>query len=105
MSPHSHLRTIFTLFSPKQKTSNWAYEAAVEKAVNNIASNINNIDDPYTVSIAAYALQLANHPQKAQVLEKLLKKSISTGNSSNIHFVLYNMNNYISSLHSLEQVN
>lgn len=52
----------------------------MDKAVANIASNIGAIDDAYTEALAAYALQLADHPQKTEVLEKLLKKASSKSN-------------------------
>lgn len=40
-----------------------------------------NIDSPYAKSIAAYALQLADHPKKDEVLNDLASKSINEGMS------------------------
>lgn len=65
--------------SSPQKQENWKYQETVEKAIRNIESNIQNINNPYAQGITAYALQLADHPKKDEVLDNFLSKSISKG--------------------------
>ncbi|XP_055306081.1 CD109 antigen-like isoform X2 [Sitodiplosis mosellana] len=59
-------------FLENKKSNDWKYEETVTKAMNNIVSNIENITDSYSRAIVAYALQLAYHPMKDQVLDNLV---------------------------------
>ncbi|XP_031634654.1 CD109 antigen-like, partial [Contarinia nasturtii] len=63
-------------FLRNKKSTDWKYEEVVTKAINNIASNLKQIDDPYTESVAVYALQLAGHSTKDQALDDLVGKSV-----------------------------
>lgn len=69
----------FNLLFHRQKQDNWKYQGTVDKAIRNIESNIENINNPYAQGIAAYALQLANHPMKDELLDSFVSKSISKG--------------------------
>lgn len=51
----------------------------MNKAIDNIASNIKDIDDPYAQAVAVYALQLAEHSTKDQALDDLIRTSKSKG--------------------------
>lgn len=73
----SSIRFILIFFHQKQ--DNWRYQETVDKAIRNIESNIQNIDNPYAQGIAAYALQLANHPKKDELLENFIAKSVTKG--------------------------
>lgn len=44
-------------------------------------ANVKEIDDLYALSVAAYALQLAAHPSRTEMLELLVSKSITKGES------------------------
>lgn len=62
-----------------QKSNEWKYQETVDKAIANIVSNVENIDNPYAEAIASYALQLADHPEKDAILDKFVSKSIVKG--------------------------
>lgn len=47
----------------------------VNKATAYIVSNIEDVENLYDKAIAAYALQLADHPTKDQVLDDFFSKS------------------------------
>lgn len=66
-----------------QVSDDWKYQKTVDKALENIASNIEGVQSPYAYAVATYALQLANHPQKDDALDNLLNESISKGSLSN----------------------
>lgn len=83
-------------FFLQQKQDNWKYQETIDKAIRNIESNIQSINNPYAQGIAAYALQIANHPKKDELLDNFVSKSITRGvylilkknihwNSGNIH--------------------
>lgn len=55
------------------------YESLIAKALNYVVSNVDEIDDLYALSVAAYALQLAEHPSRTKVLDLLVSKSITKG--------------------------
>ncbi|XP_049540007.1 CD109 antigen-like [Anopheles darlingi] len=57
------------------------HTAVIEKGMAYIAKNIDNITDPYDLSIATYALWLNNHSNKSIALDKL--KGNSTTNEKN----------------------
>uniref|UniRef100_A0A182K440 TEP1-F n=1 Tax=Anopheles christyi TaxID=43041 RepID=A0A182K440_9DIPT len=51
------------------------YKATVDKALAYIKDHISELDDVYAHALAAYALQIANHPLKNEVYASLLSKS------------------------------
>lgn len=73
------LNGIFCVFL-LQNSKDWKYQDAVDKAINNIVTNIKDIDNPYAQAVATYALQLAEHSSKDEALNTLLDKSIVKGN-------------------------
>lgn len=60
---------------------NVAHQDTIRKAIENVATNIHDIDDVdvYTLAIAAYALQLADHAIKDQILDRLVSQAIEKG--------------------------
>lgn len=70
-------------FITNKDSDDWKYQKTVEKALENIAANIDGVQSPYAYAIATYALQLANHPQKDAALDHLLTTAISKGSLSN----------------------
>lgn len=63
----------------QQNSEDWKYEETVNKAIDNIAMNIKDVNNAYGHAIASYALQLANHPMKDVALDSLINKSQSKG--------------------------
>lgn len=55
------------------------YENLINKAIDNIVKAIDKQDDSYQIAVAAYALQLADHPSKEKVLSQLLDKAYTKG--------------------------
>jgi CD109 antigen len=51
------------------------YERTIKKALNYIEEHLDDHNDTYSLAITSYALQLADHPKKNEVLEKLMSKS------------------------------
>jgi CD109 antigen len=51
------------------------HKNTIEKSINFIIKNLENVEDPFVLSIVAYALQLADHPLKQKILDKLDRKS------------------------------
>lgn len=70
--------TAYTLitFLENQEHSN-KYQGTIDKALNHIESKLENLNDTYAMAITAYALQLANHTLKDDLLEKLNSKAVS----------------------------
>jgi CD109 antigen len=54
------------------------YNETIKKAIEYIVQNLINVKDPYSLAIAAYALQLATHNSKKVILEKLNNMSENT---------------------------
>jgi len=52
-----------------------AFQSTIDKAINNIATNLNDVDDTYILAVAAYALQLADHSSKKQILDQFIAKT------------------------------
>uniref|UniRef100_A0A2M4DRR5 TEP1-F n=1 Tax=Anopheles darlingi TaxID=43151 RepID=A0A2M4DRR5_ANODA len=50
----------------------------IERGMHYIASHIENITDPYDLSIATYALWLNNHSHKNTALKRLIEKSVES---------------------------
>ena len=61
--------TLITFLENKEMKEK--YQETINKAVNYVVKNFDQLDDNYSLSIATYALQLANHPSKASFLTKL----------------------------------
>lgn len=53
---------------------------AISKALEYIVRHLDNLDDPYALSLSAYALQLANHSTKETALARLESKATSDAN-------------------------
>ncbi|KAL0273724.1 UNVERIFIED_CONTAM: hypothetical protein PYX00_006334 [Menopon gallinae] len=68
--------TSFTLitFLENQKISP-IYRNSIDKAVDYIVKNLKDLDDPFAIAIASYALHLANHPAKDQAFHLLEEKA------------------------------
>lgn len=52
-----------------------AYKNTTDKALKYIIDNLNSINDTYSMAIVAYALHVADHPKKSEMLEKLKSKA------------------------------
>lgn len=57
--------------------SNKSFEATIEKALKFIETNLEKLHDDYALAIFTYALQLANHPLKHEMLSKLDERSLN----------------------------
>lgn len=77
-----HLYSICKLSFIEQKSDDWKYQETVNKAIENIVSSVNEIKGPYAHAIAAYALQLADHSKKDEMLDSLVAKTISSGSGA-----------------------
>lgn len=64
--------TAYTLitFVENEKYRN-SYKETIDKALNYIIENSNELDDNYSLAIASYALQLAKHKNKDSILKEL----------------------------------
>ncbi|XP_049293332.1 CD109 antigen-like [Anopheles funestus] len=58
------------------------HAAVIQKAMNYLSSKMDNIQNPYDLSIATYALMLNGHSLKDVAFEKLLHMSIVASNDS-----------------------
>ncbi len=65
--------TLITFLENKELKSK--YKRAIKKALNYIEEHLDDHNDIYSLAITSYTLQLADHPRKNEVLEKLLSKS------------------------------
>lgn len=54
-------------------------KSVADSAIFNVVKNIKDIDDTYVLAIASYALQLANHEIKNEVLDRLAARSVTAG--------------------------
>lgn len=55
------------------------YQNVVNKAIDYVVRNLEGNDDTYSLAIASYALQLANHNSKEYILQTLDARSIRNG--------------------------
>ncbi|XP_049540001.1 CD109 antigen-like isoform X3 [Anopheles darlingi] len=71
--------TAYVLIAFLEK-GNEAFErlTVIERGMHYIASHIENITDPYDLSIATYALWLNNHSHKNTALKRLIEKSVES---------------------------
>ncbi len=65
--------TLITFLENKELKSK--YERAIKKALNYIEEHLDDHNDAYSMAITSYTLQLADHPKKNEVLEKLMSNS------------------------------
>lgn len=65
--------TLITFLENQEMNSN--YTKTIEKAVDYIVQNFDSLTDNYSLAIASYALQLANHKSKDSFLAKLDSQS------------------------------
>lgn len=55
------------------------YEPTINKAIDYIIRSLESQQDIYAMAVAAYALQLAKHPNKDNILDQLLRKATTKG--------------------------
>lgn len=55
------------------------YNNVINKAIDYVVRNLEANDDTYSLAVAAYALQLANHNSKEYILQTLDARSIRKG--------------------------
>lgn len=55
------------------------YNKIINKAIDYIITNLKISDDVYTLALASYALQLANHTSKDTILQSFDKKATLDG--------------------------
>lgn len=60
------------------------YQNVINKAIDFVVRNLEGSDDVYSLAIASYALQLANHNSKNYILQTLDVKAVRKGKIS--HF-------------------
>lgn len=65
--------TLTTFLENKQKHSE--YQSVIDKAIANVVDNLQKVDDIYAYSVAAYALQLAGHTTKSDILNTFIGKA------------------------------
>jgi CD109 antigen len=54
------------------------HKSSIDKALNYIKNNIEDVNDNYSLAVVAYALQLAKHSERSTFFDKLNAKSISS---------------------------
>ncbi|XP_070500619.1 thioester-containing protein 1 allele R1-like [Chironomus tepperi] len=67
--------TLVTLLEVKQHRNK--FKGTIQKAMDYLAQNLDQIEDNYSLAIVSYALQLAQHPVKDEILEKLKRRSVN----------------------------
>lgn len=60
------------------------YRNVINKAIDYVVRNLEGNDDVYSLAVASYALQLANHNSKNYILQTLDVKSKRKGIFSNM---------------------
>lgn len=55
------------------------YDDTINKAIENVTQSLKGKHDIYALAVAAYALQLAEHPDRNLILEKLLRQATTDG--------------------------
>lgn len=63
-----------------------SYQNVVNKAIDYVARNLEGNDDLYSLAVASYALQLANHNSKNYILQTF--DSRATRKGKNLHTFL-----------------
>ncbi|XP_055637469.1 thioester-containing protein 1 allele R1-like [Toxorhynchites rutilus septentrionalis] len=68
--------TAYTLIAfLEHKNTVQKYKSVIDKGTAFISNKIHQLNNPYELSLVAYALQLAKHPQRQHPLDKLLELS------------------------------
>lgn len=52
------------------------YDDTIDKAIQNIVAGLRSNNDVYAIALAAYALELADHEMKQEILDQILAKSM-----------------------------
>lgn len=65
------------------------YNNVINKAIDYVVRNLEANDDTYSLAVASYALQLANHNSKEYILQTLDARSIRKGTQSLISTVCF----------------
>lgn len=55
------------------------YDDTINKAIQNVTQSLKGQHDIYALAVAAYALQLAEHPDRNVILDKLLRQATTDG--------------------------
>lgn len=58
------------------------YNNVINKAIDYVVRNLEAGDDTYSLAVASYALQLANHNSKEYILQTLDARSMQKGRIS-----------------------
>lgn len=77
---------VLTAFLENRDDSENAYDETIDKAILYIQKSLDTKPDIYAMAVAAYAFQLAEHPQKEAILDNLLKKATTKGTYSVVLF-------------------
>lgn len=51
----------------------------IEKAIENILKSVQTLDDVYAVAVVSYALELANHSSKKELIDRLISMAKTNG--------------------------
>lgn len=57
------------------------YEITINKAIDYVIKSLESQHDIYALAVAAYAMQLAEYPNKENILEQLLRKAVTKSKS------------------------
>lgn len=57
------------------------YAQVIDKAIDNILKSIKTLDDIYAVAVVSYALELANHSSKKELIDRLISLAKTNGKS------------------------
>lgn len=63
------------------------YDVTINKAIDYVTKSLEAQHDIYALAVAAYALQLAEHTNKDDILEQLLRKSTNKGTKYQNHII------------------
>lgn len=63
----------------KEDTTQTTYDETINKAIDYVTKSLEAKSDIYAMAVAAYALQLAVHPDRENILYQLLRKSTTKG--------------------------
>lgn len=51
----------------------------IEKAIGNILKSVQTLDDVYAVAVVSYALEIANHRSKKDLIDRLISMAKTNG--------------------------
>lgn len=69
---------VLTAFLEDRNKMN-TYQNVINKAIDYVVRNLEGNDDVYSLAVASYALQLANHNSKSYILQTLDVKAVRRG--------------------------